>query len=126
MTIGDKQIEAVSALPGPKRYAHFVKAVADSETAWGLRKDGWALATTDEGERAFPLWPGRQYAERCATGDWDGYESAEIEVYDLLLELLPMLKEDGVMLAVFMTPSNKAATLDVDVLMGDLNKQLGL
>ena len=52
-----KQVESVLRLPGPKRYEHFIKQVADREEGRGLDSDGWALAGTDEGEEAFPLWP---------------------------------------------------------------------
>ena len=124
MQTPEKQVEAVLALPGHKRYRHFVKVVADTETAWGLWQDGWAMVATDDGEMAFPLWPAKVYAELCAVGEWAGYEAAEIEVEDLLGELLPMLERDGVQPAVFMTTQSKGVTSATAVLSNDLRQEL--
>lgn len=122
--ISQKQVEAVSALSGPKRYSHFVKVVADTETAWGLWQEGWAMVGTEDGGTAFPLWPQKVYATRCAVGQWSGYEAAEIEVESLLDELLPMLAADGVLPAVFMTPGKRGAIPEGEVLIADLRAEL--
>jgi hypothetical protein len=47
--VSAKQMEAVLALPGSRRFEHFVKVVADWQQAWGLYQDGWALAAADDG-----------------------------------------------------------------------------
>jgi hypothetical protein len=74
MKLNPRGIEAVLALPGPKRYAHFIKVAADQDKVWGLFSDGWALAGTEDGKEVFPLWPAREYAELCASGLWADYE----------------------------------------------------
>ena len=122
--ISEKQAQAVASLPGPERYSHFVKVVADTAVAWGLWQDGWAMVGTDDGQQAFPLWPARIYAERCAIGEWAGYEPAEIDVDDLVGELLPRLETDGVLPAVFMTPDARAVTPSIDTLLADLRREL--
>ncbi len=71
--INQKQIEAVLALPAAKRYAHFLKLVADWQELWGLYDDGWAMAATDSGEPVFPMWPAEEYAARCIGEQWVGY-----------------------------------------------------
>ena len=63
--VNAEQVEAVLSLDGPKRLEHFVKIVVDREEAWGLYCDGWASTVTETDERAFPLWPGRKYAQPC-------------------------------------------------------------
>ena len=61
--------EAVSALPGPERYVHFITLVAGTGTAWRLwGDDGWVLGATDSGQEFFPLWPAEIYAARCSVG----------------------------------------------------------
>jgi hypothetical protein len=40
MKVNHKQMEAVFALPGAKRFEHFIKVIADSEEVWGLYRDG--------------------------------------------------------------------------------------
>jgi hypothetical protein len=126
MPISKKQISAVSALPGPKRYSHFVKVAADRARVWGLFSDGWALAANAEGEKTFPVWPEAEYAALCAVGEWAGYVPKEIEVHDFLDELVPMLQESGVRVSVFVLPSDKGVTPTVDELVRDLRAELDL
>jgi len=124
MKISQKQIESVIALPGPKRYEHFVKIVADWEEVWGLYQDGWALAATDGGQKVFPVWPAKEYAALCAEKEWAGYEPESFPLADFMNELLPNLKNDGVLLGVFYTPSDTGVTLTVDQVLEDLNQEL--
>lgn len=124
MKISQKQIESVIALPGPKRYEHFVKVVADWEEVWGLYQDGWALAATDDGQKVFPVWPAKEYATLCAEKEWAGYEPESFSLAEFMDELLPNLKNDGVLLGVFYTPLDKGVTPTVDQVLEDLNQEL--
>lgn len=124
MKISQKQIESMIALSGPKRYEHFVKVVADWEEVWGLYQDGWALAETDDGQKVFPVWPAKEYAALCAKKEWAGYEPESFSLADFMDELLPNLKNDGVLLGVFYTPLDKGVTPTVDLMLEDLNQEL--
>ena len=124
MKINPKQIESVLALAGSKRYQHFVKVVTDWEEVWGLYQDGWALASTDDGQKVFPLWPAKEYAQLCAEKEWRGYEPESFSLEDFMGELLPNLKDDGVLPGIFYTPSDKGVTPTVDQLLADLNEEL--
>jgi hypothetical protein len=74
-----KEIEAVLVLDGPKRYAHWIKKVADQQQVWSLwERGGWALASDDGGRQVVPVWPHSEYAARCAQGEWSGYEAKSI------------------------------------------------
>ena len=96
--------DAISGLPGADRYAHFITLVAGTGTAWGLwGDDGWVLGATDGGQELFPLWPAEIYAARCAVGAWADCEPSELPLETLLDELLPLLAEDAMLPAVFMT-----------------------
>lgn len=121
--INQQQFEEVLALPAKERYGHFVKRVADSEEAWGLRnEDGWSLAG-DEDQAAFPLWSSKIYAEACATGEWVG-ALPEVISLDGLNELLEKLESDGIMVAVFPTPQGKGVIVSPDDLRQHLNYEL--
>ena len=125
MKLSQKQIEAVTELPGPKYYEHFVKVIVDWEEVWGLyQDDGWALASTDDGQEVFLLWPAKEYAQLCTETVWSGYEPESFSLEDLMSELLPKLKADGVLPGVFGTPSKKGVTPTVDQLLADLNEEL--
>ncbi|HEX4965404.1 MAG TPA: DUF2750 domain-containing protein [Thermoanaerobaculia bacterium] len=119
-----KQIEAILALPGPKRYSHFIKVAADERSVWGLFSDGWALAGTDDGGQVFPLWPGREYAERCASGSWAGYEPKEIDLDTLFERLIPRLVESATLVGIFPTPECEGVTPNLEQLEADLRNEL--
>ncbi len=124
MKITHKQIEAVLSLPGPKRYEHFVKVAADQRQIWGLHNNGWALAGTIDDGPVFPVWPAREYASLCATGDWAGYEPREIDLEEFFHALLPSLQERGTQLGVFYTPNNKGVIPTLEQIENDLKEEL--
>lgn len=120
MSLNEKQIKAVISLPGPKRYLHFIKTIAEHEEVWGLYYDGWALAATDSGQQVFPLWPAAEYAAMCVVGEWCEYEPMVISLDDLLDELLPNLRDDHVLPGIFPTPDDKGITPKVDEFIQDI------
>jgi hypothetical protein len=124
MKISPKQIENVLALPGPKRYSHFIKVAADQRTVWGLFSEGWALASDNNGEPAFPVWPAREYAELSAVGLWTGYEPREIDLDTFLESLLPKLRNSNTLLGVFPTPHEKGVTPQLSQVESDLRSEL--
>ena len=124
MKVSPKQFEAVLALPGIKRFEHFIKAVADWQEVWGLYHDGWALAAADDGTTVFPLWPAKEYAQVCAANEWTGYEPRSISLSDFTEALLPKLKLDGLLPGVFFTPTSKGVTPSVDELKSALEAEL--
>lgn len=120
-----KELESVLRLEGPARYDHFVKRVADEEMAWGLWKDGgWALMADDDGVNVFPLWPAKEYAVACATGDWAGYEAERIELHGLLQELLPKLAASNTRAGVFPIPSGRGVATSAQGLVETLSREL--
>ena len=123
-TTSPKEFEAVLKLDGRARYKHFVKRVADEEQAWGLWDDEWAMMTDDAGTPVFPLWPAKEYAAACATGDWQRYRPGGIALDVLLDELLPRLKEDVVVPGIFPTPQGSGVTLTADDLQNALRSYI--
>lgn len=124
MGLNPKQMEAVLALDGPKRFRHFVKVVTDRQEVWGLYQDGWALAGGDDGATVFPLWPASDYAQLCAVDDWQSYEPRAIPLHDFLTMLLPKLQQDGVLPGVFYTPAGKGVTPSAEELRAALEEEL--
>lgn len=124
MKVSQQQIEEVLILPSQIRYEYFIKTVADWESSWSLYKDGWALAGDESDTLIFPLWPAKEYAELCAVDQWEGYEATEISLEDLVAELIPQLKKDGVLPGVFYTPSDLGVTPSTEQLLQDLEQEL--
>jgi hypothetical protein len=112
------------ALPGAKRFEHFIKVIADREEVWGLYQKGWALAAAEDGTEVFPFWPYSEYAQLCAENEWNGYSPQSISLKDFIEVLLPKLKNDGVLLGIFFTPSSKGLTPTVDELLIALTAEL--
>jgi hypothetical protein len=117
-------MEAVMRLDGPARFQHFIKRVVDSETAWGLWKDGWALMRDDSGGEVFPLWPAREYADASRADAWSDYVPEQISLDDLLEELLPKLAAKSVTPGVFPTPLGKGVTPTVQELESALREEM--
>ncbi len=124
MKVNPKQMEAVLNLNGEKRYQNFIKVVADWEEVWGLYNDGWALAADDTGRRVFPLWPAEAYAKICSDNEWESYKPTSLSLEELMRELLPSLKNDGVLPGIFYTPTDLGVTPEVDDLVDDLEREL--
>ena len=116
MKVTPKQMEAVLALSGVKRFEHFIKVIVDWREVWGLYQDGWALAEADDGIIVFPLWPAKEYAQVCAANEWSGYEPRSLNLSDFMEVLLPKLQLDDILPSVFFTPTSKGVTPSV----GDL------
>ncbi len=124
--IGDEELRAVRAMSAPQRYGYFVQLTADWEEAWGLRSpDGWVLSSS-AGRDAFPIWPHPLFAEACAHGDWEGAAPESIPLDELLEDLLPLLEEDRIQLAVFPTPEGEGVLISPAELRRDLQAEFEL
>jgi hypothetical protein len=123
--MNDKEFQSVSALPGPERYAHFIRRVADFEEAWSLsNENGWVLAGDKDGRESAPVWPHAEYAAACATGAWGGCEPKAIPLGDWMDKWLPGLARDGRMVAVFMTPNDSGVPIQPEAMARDLEAEL--
>lgn len=119
-----KEIEAVLALPGPVRYAHFIKRVADTQRIWSLEHDGWALLGDDKGQECIPVWPHAKYAELCANGIWAGFQPQSIDIDAWLNKWIPGIEKDRRLIAVFPTPERRGIPVQPRRLEADLREEL--
>lgn len=122
--LGAQQLADVVTLPAKQRYARFVQQVVDTNEVWGLYRDGWALAKTDDGTLVFAMWPAGEFADLCAEYEWDGYEPQAFTLDDLMRDLLPQLEEDSVLPGIFYTPGDRGMTPTAAALRIDLEREL--
>lgn len=122
--INEKQIKAVLALPGAQRFEHFIKVVTNWQEMWGLYNNGWALAATDGGTEVFPVWPAKEYAQLCACDSWVDFKPKSIPLVDAMNDLIPSLRNRGVLIGVFYTPSNKGVTPLMDEFVSAIESEL--
>ena len=107
--IEESEVEQLLALSAGDRAIAFFQLVADWEEAWGLRDDaGWVVAKETD---ALPLWPHPAFAAACAQEAWEGTTPELIPIDDFLEELLPLLEEDSLLVAVFPTPGDPGTLL---------------
>lgn len=124
LQVSDQEFEKVIKLQADARYTYFVKRVADWESAWGLWKDGWVLFADSSGQTGFPFWPAERFAAACAIDEFSGADPEEVDLNDLMEELLPRLKSDSVLAAVFPTPSDRAVLVPPARLRASLKEEL--
>jgi Protein of unknown function (DUF2750) len=107
--IAEGEAAQLVALPAADRALTFFQLAADWEEVWGLKDaDGWLVARETD---SFPLWPHAVFAEACAREAWAGALPEPLPVDDLLEDLLPLLEEDGLRVAVFPTPEDPGALM---------------
>ena len=124
--INERQMAAVFALPGPDRYEHFVKRVADWEEVWGLASEGgWTMVGDSDGHPCIPFWPHAAYAEALAADEWRDSKPKAIGLSEFLTKWLPGMAKDGLHVAVFPTPHQKGAVVDPLRLKRDLESEYG-
>lgn len=122
--LSPRQVAQIFRMDGPDRYDYFIREVVASQQVWGLDEEGWALGADNNGKATFPLWPAKELAAACASGPWQGFEPAEITLEDLIEELLPMLKKDGVLPSLVRSPDGRSVLADVDQILEDLYQEL--
>jgi uncharacterized protein DUF2750 len=120
------EVQQILALSAEDRALTFFQLAADWEEAWGLKDaEGWVVAKETD---ALPLWPHAVFAEACAQGAWEGAVPEPLPIDDLLEDLLPLLEEDGLRVAVFpvpgepgllMSPGEAGERLEIELAIGE-------
>lgn len=114
----------ILALPAEARTIAFFQLAADWEEAWGLKDAAGWIVSRETG--ALPLWPHSAFASACARGAWAGAVAEAIPLDELLEDLMALLDEDGLKLAVFPTPADPGTLLSPRELRERLERELEL
>ncbi len=123
--VNDTEFAAIVALAPAKRYAHFVKQVADWGQVWSLRsRAGWVLAQDDAGHEVVPVWPHARYAAACASGAWQDSTPAAIALDEWLDAWLPGIARDNRHVAVFPTSTAQGVSVTSERLQADVDAEL--
>jgi Protein of unknown function (DUF2750) len=122
--IEEDEIRQTFALPPAERAVTFFQLVADWEEAWGLKDAAGWIVSRETG--ALPLWPHAAFAEACAGRAWEGAAPEAIPTGELLEDLLPLLAEDGLGVAVFPAPDDSGTVMPPGELRERLEKELEL
>ena len=120
-----KEIEAILQQRAPQRYQYFMKRVADSEVMYSLQdEDGdWVMADVD-GHGLFCVWPFPEFATACATEGWEGSKVIAIDLTTYQEQDVPLIKEEGLLLNVFSSPTAMGFVVNATEFARDLNTEL--
>jgi hypothetical protein len=125
--VNDREFESVLALPPQTRYEYFIKRSASHGELWGLHGvQGWVIAEDDHGEKHFPIWPHRRFAQACSSGPWAAESPRSIDIDEWVEAWTPQLERDGLRIAVFQTPEDEGIGVSVERLKRDLEAELSL
>lgn len=120
--IEEGEVAQLLALTPADRALAFFQLAADWEEVWGLKDaDGWLVSKETD---ALPLWPHAVFAEACARGAWEGALPEPLPVDDLLEDLLPVLEEDGLRVAVFPVPEDPGILMPPEEVRDRLEAEL--
>ena len=105
-------------------YDLFISRIQETGLVWGLKaEDGWAVCPSLEFEKTdvFPFWGEESDAKVHCSEDWDIYTPASIALEDFVVNWLPGMHEDEVMVG-----ANWNAHLSgVEVEPADVAERLG-
>lgn len=122
--IDAEEVRQLFALPAGERAVTFFQLAADWQEVWGLKDSaGWIVGRATD---ALPLWPHSAFAEACAGGDWAGSAAEALPITELLEDLLPLLEEDGLGVAVFPSPDDQGAVMTPGDFRDRLERELEL
>jgi hypothetical protein len=113
---------SVTTLDAPERYDYFIRKICDFEVVWGLFDEGWAAGSVD-GTDVIPIWPERELAAECATGDWASLAPREIPLEAFVTKWIPGATADASRFAIFPTPSQKAIVVENATLLADIEAE---
>ena len=122
--MNEKKFEGILQLTAPKKYAHFVKRVADFEEVWGLNLDGWAMSETDEGVKTIPFWSHSKFAEDCAIEEWEGYKPNKIDMDEFVDDWLKNLEDQKIDIVIMMDQEGNGINVKPQRLKADLEEEL--
>lgn len=81
------------------------------------------MTADDNKNMMIPFWPKKEYADFCAIGEWRGYTSESIDLYEFINKWLPDMKVDNIKPSIFFNNEN-SAVIEVEKLIVDIEEEL--
>jgi len=123
---GQSPNDTTSALTNDEEanYDLFIEQIQQTGQVWGLKADdGWAVCPSLEFEKTdvFPFWSSEADAKSHCSEDWDIYTPAALTLEDFVVNWLPGMHEDEVMVG----PNWNSELSGVEVEPADVAERLG-
>lgn len=121
----EKEIAAVVAADGRRRYEYFIHRVCETRKVWSLRAGDWALLSDGENQ-FFPLWPHPVFAQHYQRGSstWPDATAESLELGEFLRDAALSYQSRGIKPAVFPVPTGSAIVVSWDDLLANLRHEL--
>ena len=119
------EINTVIALNPQDRYKYFIKRVADNEIFFTLttHDGGYALSELD-GQKLFPMWSAKDYAELCKINGWEDYLIKQFDLDDLENEIIDFIADENCLINVFPVSDRTGFVVSLQEFSRDLGDEL--
>jgi hypothetical protein len=96
-----------------ERYDYFLEQALLKNEIWLLQaQEGlYAMFEDDNAKQYIPVWPGKEFSDSYATGDWEGYQSERMELKEFI-DWMQELRDDEIFIGVFPDQNMQAIPTD--------------
>lgn len=120
-----KEIESVIKLEPIERYKYAMKKIADWEVFYTLLdEDGNYILSELDGNKLFPLWSAKEYAELCLINGWENYTIKEFNLDDLENEIIDFIADENCLINVFPVEDRTGFVVSLKEFSQDLGEEL--
>ena len=122
-SIVNKEMKDILNMSNEEKYDYFIEKVIETEKVWILRDDEGCASLDDKDAFCLPMWPEKDFADQCISGEWANYMSESIALEVLMDRWLPGLSEDGIRLTILWM-DGKGVEVSAGDLLEDLKAEL--
>lgn len=128
MKLTDKEINAILGKSQDVRYSYSLKRIADNDCLWTLSSnEDNILSIQDEGQKVFPIWPFKEYAEKYiqVLDKYGDCTVLEISLEKFADELIDFLCENKMSICIFpVSETDYGKIVSVNTFAEDLSVEL--
>ena len=119
-----EQLQNISKLEPSKRYNYFIKKVVDFNEMYLLENKVGLATYIYENKVYVPIWSEYEIAGTFINEDFSACTVEKIDLDELLNDLLPMLKEQSIGIAVFPVDNDRGIICECDFIEKDIKDEM--
>lgn len=113
----------VLSLNAEQRYNFMLKQVTETNKIWILTDEHGCVMLNTEDEDCVPVWPGEEFANEWATGEWSGCSAMAIELSEWKARWTDGLTGDEVEVVAFPSSEEEGFILSPQEFEQDLSRK---
>lgn len=122
-TLSSEQIAEILKYNAEQRLSYSYKTIKQHQEIWILTDDHGAVMLNTDDEDCIPVWPLKEFAERWATGEWQGFEAVAISLNKWQSRWTQGLIDDDLAVVVFPSETEEGLILYPDEFDFELSKR---